>query len=137
MRKFRSLKKTQTSPKALQVFESLLNEADQMSAQFKTQLEEKNRLIKRINDQLDKKIMSLNLLLNRADALLSLNGDIGGNNDGQKPAKAQEGNILKLANKGYDLEKIARSLSIPKGEVKLVLDLKKKISQLSGKDQAS
>ena len=48
-----------------------------------------------------------------------------------------QGKIIQLANKGYDLERIAQSLSIPKEEVQLVLDLKSRIARLSGKEGMS
>lgn len=130
--KFRFPAKKRPIDGALTAFESLLTDADKISGQFKVQLEEKQSLIKRLNEQLDKRIISLNLLLNRADVALSSqhnHGD-GPNNDNPVSAVNQQAEILKLAKKGRDLDAIAETLSLPKVEVRLVLDLKQKLSQI-------
>lgn len=107
----------------LSIFESVLTDADKMTAQFKEQLAEKNLLINKLNKELDKKIMSINVLLNRADVLLSDQMQTG--EDSASPS-THEKEIIKLAQQGRDLESIAESLSIPKAEVMLVLKLRKK-----------
>ncbi|MBW1708046.1 MAG: hypothetical protein JRJ86_23300 [Deltaproteobacteria bacterium] len=109
------------------MFESLLVDADKISGQLREELEEKHQLINGLNEKLDKRVMSLNVLLNRADALLS-SYDRGpaDANDNPVSLKSQEKEILRLAKKGLDLEKITQILTIPKGEVKLVLDLNKR-----------
>ncbi|MBL7179786.1 MAG: hypothetical protein ISS67_07970 [Desulfobacterales bacterium] len=114
----------------LKIFESVLADAEKTAAQFNQQLEEKNHLINKLNKQMDKKIMSINVLLNRADALLSNHLHSADAQDQRVLPNNQEKKIIKLAEEGYDLETIADTLSIPKGEVMLVLDLKKKIEKL-------
>jgi DNA-binding NarL/FixJ family response regulator len=113
----------------------LLIDADKISGQLREELEEKHQLIKGLNEKLDKRIMSLNVLLNRADATLS-SYDMGSAdaNDNLVSLKSQEKEILRLAREGCDLEKTARILSIPKGKIKLVLDLKKKLSRIGSKE---
>lgn len=118
----------------LTIFESVLTDADNMAAQFKAQLAEKNHLINKLNNELEKKIMSINVLLNRADVLLS---DQTQNSEESALLGSQQEEIIKLAQAGQDLESIAERLSIPKGEVMLVLNLKKKISQMSKKEIAT
>ena len=43
----------------------------------------------------------------------------------------QQTEIMKLAKEGKSAEKIAETLSIPQGEVRLVLDLRNKFSQMA------
>ena len=90
-----------------------------------------------MNDQLDKRIMSLNILIDRADALLSNSRDKTDTQAASDIHNEQEKRILALAKEGRDLENIADILSIPKEEVKLILDLKKRFSQLGHKEGAS
>ncbi len=134
-RRFRHSSRRELSEKTIKTFESLLTDADKTAEQFKKQLEEKHRLIRTVNEQLDKRISSLNTLLQRADALLS--------SQAHREAEAQENPlslnsqeklIIALAEGGYNLEEIAKRLSIPEGEVKLVLDLRKKLSEIGRKE---
>ena len=53
--------------KTIAMLEPLLNEADSTAKTFETQLKKKSRLIGRLNEKIDSRIISLNLLLNRAD----------------------------------------------------------------------
>jgi len=124
--------------KPMEVFESLLTEADKTADQFKEQLEEKHHLINKLNEQLDKRIISLNVLLNRADVLLSSQGNKAVEAEG-KPISLDhpQTDIIQLAQKGHGVDKIADLLSIPKEEVKLVLDLKKKFSQMGSQKSVS
>jgi len=127
IRKLRPINNAKSLHKGTKMFESLLVDADKISGQLREELEEKHQLINGLNEKLDKRVMSLNVLLNRADALLS-SYDRGPADANDNPVffKSQEKEILKLAKKGIDLEKIAQILTIPKGEVKLVLDLNKR-----------
>ena len=43
--------------KKLKIYESFLSDADKISGQFKEQLEKKDYLIKKLNEQLNKKIL--------------------------------------------------------------------------------
>ena len=132
VKRFRDLNKGPSLDQPTKVFESFLIDAEKMAGQFKVQLEEKHRLIQSLNEQLDKRIISLNVLLNRADVLLSSQGE-----EGVEPKKSigategQQTEIIKLAREGRSAEKIAQLLSIPQGEVRLVLDLKKKFLRMA------
>jgi len=123
--------------KVVKVFESILTDADKIAEQFKEQLEEKHHLIKRLNEQLDKRIVSLNMLLNRADILLSHGRQSAEVNDNPVSLNRQQTEVIELAKEGHRVEEIANMLSIPKGEVKLVLDLKKKLSQMGSREGVS
>lgn len=134
IRRLKSSHKGKSFDKAVKIFEPLLANADKIAGQFKEQLEEKHLLIRRLNEQLDKRIISLNLLLNRADVLLSRRR--GKADVSNKPVSldSQQTQIIGLAKEGHRAEEIATILSIPEGEVKLVLDLKKKFSQIESKE---
>ncbi len=133
LRRLAALNKDSSMHKGLQIFESVLTDAEKAAAQFNKQLEEKKELINKLNAKLEQKIMSINVLLNRADALLKDHLKTG--DDQKKPAvsSSQEREIIKLAEDGRDLTTIADTLAISKGEVMLVLDLKKKLAQLDRK----
>ena len=62
-----------------------------------------------------------------------------GNDAGDKSisTSTRQAEILELANQGRNSQEIASILSIPKEEVKLVLDLKKKLSQIGHEEGAS
>ncbi len=124
IKRLRSVHSNSVSPTGLKEFESLLIEADKVSDRFKEQLDEKQRLIMRLTTQLDKKIMSLNVNLNRADALLHHNLTDNGDRH-LVSARDSQKEIMNLAQEGCTPEKIADTLAIPKEEVMLVLDLNK------------
>jgi len=138
VRRLRYPNKGKSFDKTVRILESLFTDADKIAQQFKVQLEEKHLLIKRLNEQLDKRIGSLNGLLQRADALLSSHTQQTADAEYSPPSlNGQERQIIALAGEGYDLEEIAKRLSIPKEEVKLVLDLKQKLSQIGKKEGLS
>ncbi len=138
IRRLRFLDKGSSSLNSkLKMYESFLTDADNTSVKFKGMLQEKKDIIKNLNEQLEKRIKSLNSLLNRSDALLFKFRQ--GNQDGydQNSLKNHQKEIVELAKEGFDLDYIADNLSIPKEEVMLVLDLKKKISKLDSKEGMS
>lgn len=138
IQKLRPLNSGKSLREGTKIFESLLIDADNISKQLRIELGEKHQLIKGLNEKLDNRIMSLNLFLNRADAILSSNdGGPVDSNDNPVSPKSQEKEILKLATKGLDLAQIAQTLAIPKGEVKLVLDLKTKLSGIASNEAVS
>jgi Family of unknown function (DUF6115) len=138
IRKLRPLNSGKSLREGTQIFESLLIDADRISSQLRKELGDKYQIIKGLNDKLDNRIMSLNVLLNRAAALLS-SYDSGSAeaNDKSVSLKDSEKEILRLAREGLDLDQIAQVLSIPKGEVKLVLDLKNKLPRIGSNEGVS
>jgi uncharacterized membrane protein len=108
------------------LLEPLLKEAKATAATFEDQLKEKARLVQSINERLDSRIISLNLLLNRAAAQLSEGEDV--NRTTQDHIYDQQDAILKLYRENHTPEEIARQLAMPRGEVDLVIDLKKKFT---------
>jgi len=132
--KLRYINKVKSFDGAVKIFESLLTDADQKAQDFEEQLKEKHRLIKSFNEKMDKKAISLNVLLNRADTLLSTYSTKASHGNREPDSlSSQQKEIVALAKKGRKVEEIANMLSIPKGGVKLVLDLKKKFSQIGNK----
>jgi len=130
IRRLRSFNQSKSFVKTIKTFQSFVSDADKIADQFNEQLTEKHQVIKRLNEQLDKRIGSLNILLNRADIMLSSEGeDVPGHNNRDNASNNHQTEIIRMAKEGCKLEEISGRLSIPKGEVKLVLDLKKTFSQ--------
>lgn len=134
----RKIKTDQPRPsfdKALALIENLMKEADETERRFGLQLAEKRRLIAQLNQQLDKRIISLNVLFNRADLLsyASLDSDAKAKAaSAEATVNKQQAQIVRLARKGFTANQIAQKLSLPKEEVQLVLNLKRKLSESSG-----
>ncbi|MDY0219626.1 MAG: hypothetical protein RBR67_00610 [Desulfobacterium sp.] len=140
----------QTASCIIDMLEPLVREADAAAATFDGQIRDKKKIIKGLNNSLDSRIISINLLLSRAESLLagasnhsSVHGKemgLSGKGDGKdgfkggdKPRKHpeddvfdQQKSVVELFEKGLDADAIALRLSMPKGEVQLVISLKKK-----------
>lgn len=115
------------SEKVLVLIEPLIFEAESAARDFESQIMEKKNLIRSLNERLDSRIISLNLLLNRADACLSARSPIPGveSFEGAGINDMQE-TILSLFSKGMDAEAIAEKISASRKEVDLVISLKRK-----------
>ena len=138
IRRLRLLDKGSSSLNSkLKMYESFLTDADNTSVKFKGMLQEKKDIIKNLNEQLENRIKSLNTLLNRTDEMLFKHKQSNEEGHVQASLKNHTKKIVELAKEGFDLDYIAESLVIPKEEVMLVLDLKKKISQLDSKESVS
>jgi Family of unknown function (DUF6115) len=111
--------------KTIGMLEPLLREADTTAKTFEKQLKKKSKLMESLNEKIDSRIISLNLLLNRAELHLNT-APVSREKNINKTYDHQE-SIFHLHMNGYDSEDIARKLSIPKGEVDLVIDLKNKL----------
>ena len=111
--------------KKIEVFESLMVDADHLSIHLKKNLEEKYLALKNLEEKIDHRINQLQQLLDNADQkMVSLDAH---EKDARErvaaPELNQEQQILRMVKEGMDLETIAGHLSIPRGKVKLVLDL--------------
>ena len=114
-----------------QVLEPLLKEAEKVAGQFETQLMEKQRLVRRLNEHLDNRIISLNLLLNRAEVCLaSHEKESWGKNGRHRHVYDLQEEIIGLGEKGLAPQEIANRMGISKGEVTLVLELKRKFQEM-------
>ncbi|MEA3357904.1 MAG: hypothetical protein U9R17_00590 [Thermodesulfobacteriota bacterium] len=136
--KFINLNNNKSLKVAVKMLESLLNDADKITGEFKEQLIGKHDFIKQFNEQVDKKIMNLNRLLDRADSYhYSYGIGTSGNDNGTYFGADKQKEILEMAEKGRKVEEIANSLSLPIEEVKLVLDLSKKYPKPGNKEGMS
>jgi hypothetical protein len=108
------------------LMEPLVNEAEAAARTFESQIIEKKQLIRDLNEKLDSRIISLNLLLNRADAYLVSKSPGGFPDDGEAGMVDMQESILALFDKGQDARQIAETLGVSRKEVDLVISLKKK-----------
>ncbi len=130
IKRLRYFYKSNFLDKELGGLSSLLTDVRNISESFQGQLEEKQRLIKSLNSQLENRIASLNALVERADVLLAR---VPRPDENKSYGNDKEKEIIGLAGQGHKPEAIASMLSIPKTEVKLVLDLRNKISNQADK----
>ncbi len=119
----------EAATRVTEILEPVLKDAEAAAETFQVQINEKNRLIKSLNQRLDSRIISLNLLLNRADACLTGGFDEPDALD-QDAVYDQQDAIFEMHAKGHAPGTIAEKLSMPKGEVALVLELKKKFLKM-------
>ncbi|MCP3941192.1 MAG: hypothetical protein GY710_06895 [Desulfobacteraceae bacterium] len=123
----------------IDMLEPLVMESRKAALSFGEQIREKRKLSKDLNDALDTRIISINLLLSRADAfqkkledrqhtiqqtepvLKTAHSSFRGSN-----VLDQQNQIIDLYYQKVNVDTIAEKLSIPKGEVQLVIDLKEK-----------
>ncbi len=111
--------------------ESVLRDARDVAKQFDVQLKEKQHIVSRLNERLDSRIISLNLLLNRAEASLDSGQNVLEKNaTSHKDVNELQRQVLALDQAGLGPGKIAGRLGIAKGEVALVLDLKRKFREM-------
>lgn len=123
----------------LDMLEPLVTESRKAASSFDEQIREKRKLSRDLNDALDTRIISINLLLSRADSLqkkmedrqVTIQQPVPVLNSAPFPSRAsnvldQQNQIIDLYHQGEDVDTIAAKLSIPKGEVQLVIDLKEK-----------
>jgi hypothetical protein len=123
----------------LDMLEPLVTESRKAASSFDEQIREKRKLSRDLNDALDTRIISINLLLSRADSLqkkledrqVTIQQPVPVLNSAPFPFRAsnvldQQNQIIDLYHQREDVDTIAEKLSIPKGEVQLVIDLKEK-----------
>jgi hypothetical protein len=121
--KIRLIPKTEVFERGIKIFESMIGDADEVSGQFQEQIRIKYSQIKNLSVQLDNRIDSLNIMLNRADILLSEGKSVPKVNLPAGSILNRQNEIVELAGKGCSVEEIANRLLISKGEIKLILDL--------------
>ena len=105
----------------------LLDEARAISEDFDSQLREKHRMIRELNRTLDKRIASLTLLVNRAEAVLKEQQRMEERKGESDPGEA----ALRMSDMGEGAERIADRLGKTEGEIQLILDLRKKLDRLA------
>lgn len=124
----------------IEMLTPLVDEAKNAAASFDSQIREKRGLIKNLNDALDSRIININLLLSRAETLHQKMEDhqrtfpedqharpfSSTTPSGRTALVDQQNQIIDLYFQKMDVDSIAQKLSLPKGEVQLVIDLKEK-----------
>lgn len=115
----------EAATKVVELMEPLIKEAEATARLFESQIMEKKKLIHSLNEKLDNRIISLNLLLNRADACLARNEE-----GAPEPISATQEDILALYGQGLSSQAISDKLSVSGQEVDLVISLKKKFVAL-------
>ena len=126
--KSRTLNIEEGLQKKIEVFESLLVDVDHMSIHLKKNLGEKYLLLKQLDEKVDQRVARLQNLLEKADktiVAMETNEKEIINETIVLSELNQENQILQMVNEGLDMEEIAGRLSIPRGTVKLVMELKK------------
>ncbi|SLM29237.1 conserved hypothetical protein [Desulfamplus magnetovallimortis] len=153
----------------IDLLDPLVKGAEAAADTFDSQIKEKKRLIRELNDALDSRIISINLLLSRAEVLLNNQGQFSNSYNSSRQSRRGGGNmgfsglsemsdfrerdvalredairerhseddvfdqqqkIVELYQEGMDVETIASRLSMPQGEVQLVINLKEKFIQM-------
>ena len=130
---------TESARGIIDMLEPLVKESRETALRFDEQIREKRKVSKDLNDALDSRIISINLLLSRAEAfqkkLEEQQESIRQSAPIVKPFHVheresnvmdQQSQIIDLYYQKADVDTIAAKLSIPKGEVQLVIDLKEK-----------
>jgi len=110
------------------MLEPLLKEADATAKAFERQLKEKHRIVHQLNERLDTRIISLNLLLNRAETKHCSGETMSVQS--QSDVYDQQKAIVELFNKGHNAEAVAKKLALPRREVEMVFDLKQKFLKI-------
>ncbi|MCK5310646.1 MAG: hypothetical protein KAJ62_00960 [Desulfobacteraceae bacterium] len=132
----------------IEMLEPFVKESKITADSFDKQIKEKRKLISELNESLDSRIISINLLISRAEAakedLRNLRIEVARQPIQPLPSKQnsnlsenvldQQNSILDMYNNGFDIDAIVSKLSMPKGEVKLVIDLKKKFKAMELQD---
>lgn len=118
-----------SSSKIRRALTPFLKDAEKTALQFDSQVKEKRKLIKQLNDTLDTKISSINFIINRAENILnsSLNQF---EEEKEEKSDNREEKIIELYQKGYSNEEIAKALGLSLGEVTMIIDLRKKFDSL-------
>ena len=149
-----------TASEIIDMLEPLLKEAEAAAISFDKQIRDKKNLISGLNDSLDSRIININLLLSRAESMLARetkNSRTQGNSVNTRSSRPviraekypdgdtfdeinsdenvfdDQNSVIDLYQKGLSVDAIASRLSMPKGEVQLVINLKKKFMLMENK----
>ena len=120
------------------MIEPVLQSSQEAALEFDRLVKEKQQLTRKLDQSLDSKLISINLLLSRANKLYSQLENQHNTLLNSHPERTlslfhkekdvidQQQQIIDLYLRKMDIDSIAERLSIPKGEVQLVIDLKEK-----------
>ncbi len=143
-------KTTKAANEIMEILEPLVHESETAAKIFDRQIKEKKIIMQKLNDALDARIISINLLLSRAETQFeklhrenfsamktypdfNSNPDFNSKNSfqhSQDDVIDQQKKILELYAMGSSVESIASELAMPEGEVNLVINLKEKFIKM-------
>ncbi|PIE70205.1 MAG: hypothetical protein CSA22_09055 [Deltaproteobacteria bacterium] len=133
-RQIRHIMTTQVSETVLEQIEPLMREAASIAEQFDRQIQEKKALIHTLNQSLETRMAEAEQILNKAHAATRKGLSRAATATAHTPAASAGGDlqaaIIDLHAEGMGVDEISDTLSIPRGEVQLVLDLKAKFLAL-------
>jgi len=131
IRAFRDESRVSSLEDVQKTIQPVLEDAKELAKRFEVQLKEKQDIIRRLNFSLDDRIIGLNLLLQRTESYMEA-GQVahGDRTHSHKDVDQLQQDVIRLSEKGMSPKKIAANLGIAKGEVDLVLDLKKKFEKM-------
>ncbi len=108
----------------LALLEPILTEAKSVADAFDGHMAEKRLLVTDLNESLEKRIASLKLFLNRADALMVRHQTpLDEEDSAARRITESRQKILRLLAQGLSVDQISERLTLPKGEVALVVGL--------------
>ncbi len=137
-------KTIKTANEIMEILEPLVHESKAAAKIFDQQIKEKKNIMQKLNDALDSRIISINLLLSRAETLfeklqkknlqaMETYPDFNSKksfNHSHDDVIDQQKKILELYAMGSSVESIASKLAMPEGEVNLVVSLKEKFLKM-------
>lgn len=119
LRNLRVLNHKGSLGKTISLYENLLKEAKELSSSFHQQLKEKQRLINKINRELDEKISNFEQVMAHGEnSIIKMRQ--------KDPLNNKKNEIIELNKKGFSADEIAHRLSITKEEVNLILNFLRK-----------
>ncbi len=141
-------KSVKTAGEIMEMLEPLVHDAKIAADSFNSQINDKRNIINNLNDALDSRIISINLLLSRAESLFETqrhnflsNGTDNVRVDGgnlfsrtDNDVFDQQKRILDLYAMGKSVQTIASELAMPEGEVDLVVSLKEKFIKMENQE---
>jgi hypothetical protein len=129
LKRIRAVGQSNSIRKSAELLESLIAEGEKMADEWSSQLTEKRLLLKTLNEALDNRIASMKRLFKKAQALQGPpRTDLFLRSPGLMKGHGKE--ILRLTKQGCRVDDIAERLALPKAEVRLVMDLEKRLSQI-------
>lgn len=140
---------SEQAARILELLEPMLRESRKTAQMFDEQIKEKRHLINELNDALDNRIINLNLMISRvktqydnmvnAEAektVVSSQPSFQTRDDqSQDMGVDLQNQIIQMYDEGEEMDTIASSLSVPRGEVQMVIDLKKKFLEMEQRAQ--
>lgn len=116
--------------KATDMLESIVTDAGQAAQQLREELEKKQELMRRLNAQMDERIMGMRSLCNKTQNLLRAATEAPRSETAVASLTGREKKIIALARTGRGTDEIAGHLALAREEVELVLGLENRLTRL-------